>query len=64
MSQKAVIKSFRLEDGREVTIETGKLAKQADGSVVVRLGDCMLLATAVSSPDAKAGVDVKPLSVD
>ncbi len=64
MSQKAVIKSFRLDDGREVTIETGKLAKQADGSVVLRLGDCMLLATAVSSPDAKPGVDFMPLTVD
>ena len=64
MSQKAVIKSFRLDDGREVTIETGKLAKQADGSVVLRLGDCMLLATVVSSPDAKPGVDFMPLTVD
>ncbi len=64
MSQKAVIKSFRLDDGREVTIETGKLAKQADGSVVVRLGNCMLLATAVSSQDAKPGVDFMPLTVD
>ena len=64
MSQKAVIKSFRLDDGREVTIETGKLAKPADGSVVVRLGNCMLLATAVSSQDAKPGVDFMPLTVD
>jgi polyribonucleotide nucleotidyltransferase len=64
MSQKAVIKSFRLDDGREVTIETGKLAKQADGSVVLRMGDCMLLATVVSSPDAKPGVDFMPLTVD
>jgi polyribonucleotide nucleotidyltransferase len=64
MSQKAVIKSFRLDDGREVTIETGKLAKQADGSVVLRLGDCMLLATVVSSADAKPGVDFMPLTVD
>jgi len=42
-------KSFDLGDGRIVEIETGKLAKQADGSVVVRCGDCMLLATAVSA---------------
>jgi polyribonucleotide nucleotidyltransferase len=56
--------SVALPDGREITIETGKLARQADGSVVVRLGDCMLLATVVSSKDAKEGVDFLPLSVD
>ena len=53
-----------LPDGREITIETGKLARQADGAVVVRLGDTMLLATVVSSKDAKEGVDFLPLSVD
>jgi polyribonucleotide nucleotidyltransferase len=42
-----------LGDGRSISIETGKLAKQADGSVVVRLGNCMLLATAVSARTAK-----------
>ncbi|MFM7014808.1 MAG: polyribonucleotide nucleotidyltransferase, partial [Bacteroidota bacterium] len=63
MSQNAVVKSFKLADGREITIETGKLAKQADGSIVLRMGDCMLLATAVSSPDAKPGVDFMPLTV-
>ena len=57
-------KTFSLSDGREVSIETGKLAKQADGSVVVRMGDAMILATVVSSPDAKEGVDFLPLSVD
>ncbi|MCX2453621.1 polyribonucleotide nucleotidyltransferase [Pedobacter sp. PLR] len=57
-------KSFDLGDGRIVEIETGKLAKQADGSVVVRMGDTMLLATVVSSVGAKAGVDFLPLSVD
>ena len=57
-------KTFKLSDGREVTIETGKLAKQADGSVVVRMGDAMLLATVVSSKEAKEGVDFLPLSVD
>lgn len=50
--------------GREIEISTGKLAKQADGSVVVKQGDTMLLATVVSSPEAKAGVDFLPLSVD
>ncbi|MEO0312154.1 MAG: hypothetical protein RIQ89_1811 [Bacteroidota bacterium] len=56
--------TFTLPDGRTVTIETGKLAKQADGSVVVRLGDAMLLATVVSSKDAREGIDFLPLSVD
>ncbi|GAA4450713.1 polyribonucleotide nucleotidyltransferase [Nibrella saemangeumensis] len=53
-----------LPDGREITIETGKLARQADGAVVVRLGDTMLLATVVTNKDAKEGVDFLPLSVD
>ena len=50
--------------GKEISVETGKLAKQADGSVVVRLGDTMLLATVVAAPDAKEGVDFLPLTVD
>ncbi|WP_396187974.1 polyribonucleotide nucleotidyltransferase [Flavobacterium sp.] len=53
-----------LGDGRLITIETGKLAKQADGSVVVRMGDAMLLATAVSARTANPGVDFLPLTVD
>ncbi len=57
-------KTFSLPDGRTVTIETGKLAKQADGSVVVKMGDTMLLATVVSNKDAKEGMDYLPLSVD
>ncbi|KEQ31333.1 polynucleotide phosphorylase [Pedobacter antarcticus 4BY] len=57
-------KSFDLGDGRTIEIETGKLAKQADGAVVVRMGDTMLLATVVSSVGAKSGVDFLPLSVD
>ncbi|HET6991604.1 MAG TPA: polyribonucleotide nucleotidyltransferase, partial [Bacteroidia bacterium] len=57
-------KSFDIGDGRMVTVETGKLAKQADGSVVVTFGNTMLLATAVSNPDAKPGVDFMPLTVD
>ena len=57
-------KTFQLSDGREVSIETGKLAKQADGSVVVSMGKAKLLATVVSAQEAKEGVDFLPLSVD
>lgn len=57
-------KEIPLPDGRLVSIETGKLAKQADGSVVVRLGDTMLLATVVATQDPREGVDFLPLSVD
>lgn len=64
MSNKAIIKEFDLGDGRKISIETGRLAKQADGSVVVRMGDAMLLATVVSAKEAKEGVDFLPLSVD
>lgn len=53
-----------MNDGTSITIETGKLAKQADGSVVVRQGNTMLLATVVSSENAKEDVDFLPLSVD
>ncbi len=56
--------SFNLPDGREVVIETGKLAAQADGSVVVRMGKTMLFATVVSSKDIREGQDFFPLSVD
>ncbi|MEO1050665.1 MAG: polyribonucleotide nucleotidyltransferase [Bacteroidota bacterium] len=64
MSLNFITKKIALPDGREITIETGKLAKQADGSVVVRLGDTMILATVVSNKDAADGVDFLPLSVD
>jgi polyribonucleotide nucleotidyltransferase len=53
-----------LGDGRNISIETGKLAKQADGSVVVRMGDAMLLATAVSARTSNPAVDFLPLTVD
>ncbi len=56
--------SFNLPGGREVTIETGKLATQADGSVVVRIGDTMLLATVVSAKEPREGASFFPLSVD
>lgn len=53
-----------LGDGRTISIETGKLAKQADGSVVVRMGNAMLLATVVANKEAGEGVDFLPLTVD
>ncbi len=64
MSQIGIQHSFDLGDGRIVTLETGKLAKQADGAVVVKLGSTMILATVVSNKDAKEGVDFLPLTVD
>jgi len=64
MSQIGITKTISMADGTSITIETGKLAKQADGSVVVRQGDTMLLSTVVSSKEAKEGVDFMPLSVD
>ncbi|MDZ4663698.1 MAG: polyribonucleotide nucleotidyltransferase [Bacteroidota bacterium] len=64
MSQIGITHSFDLGDGRIVTLETGKLAKQADGAVVVKLGNTMILATIVSNKDAKEGVDFLPLTVD
>ncbi|WP_417266073.1 polyribonucleotide nucleotidyltransferase [Brumimicrobium sp.] len=50
--------------GKEISVETGKLAKQADGSVVLQMGNTVLLATAVSSKEAKEGIDFLPLTVD
>lgn len=64
MIPKVTQETIDLGDGRSITIETGKLAKQADGSVVVRCGDCMLLATAVSARTSNPGVDFLPLTVD
>ena len=60
----AIKKTIDLGDGRVIEIETGKLAKQADGSVVVKMGDTMLLATVTAAKDAKEDVDFMPLSVD
>ncbi len=56
--------SFSLPDGREVTIETGKLAAQADGSVVVRVGNTMIFASVVAAKKVREGQDFFPLSVD
>lgn len=57
-------KKIELSDGRVIEIETGKLAKQADGSVVVKMGGTMLLATVTAAKDAKDDVDFMPLQVD
>lgn len=62
MSQ-ATIKTFEI-DGKTISIETGRLARQADGAVVVKQGDTMILATAVSAKEAKEDVDFMPLTVD
>ncbi|MEY2704330.1 MAG: hypothetical protein RL407_392 [Bacteroidota bacterium] len=59
-----ITQTITLKDGREIIIETGALAKQADGSVVVRMGKTMLLATVVAKKDVLEGVDFLPLSVD
>ena len=59
-----VKKTIALPDGREITIETGKLAKQADGAVEVRMGNTMLLATVCSAQEAGEGVDFMPLTVE
>ena len=59
-----VRKTFTMPDGQEITLETGKLAKQAHGSAVIRMGGTMLLATVVSNEEAKEGVDFMPLTVE
>ncbi|MCH8546390.1 MAG: polyribonucleotide nucleotidyltransferase [Cryomorphaceae bacterium] len=59
-----ITQDITLADGRTISIETGKLAKQADGSVVVRMGNCVLLASTVSSKTANEGIDFLPLTVE
>ena len=59
-----IIKRIELSDGRTITLETGKLAKQADGSVELRMGNTMLLATVCAAKDAAPGVDFMPLQVE
>ena len=59
-----VTKNVALPDGRVITIETGKLAKQADGAVMLRLGNTMLLATVCAAKDAVPGTDFMPLQVE
>jgi polyribonucleotide nucleotidyltransferase len=58
------IKKSITTGGKEISIETGKLAKQADGAVVLRMGDTMILATVVAAKEAREGVDFLPLTVD
>lgn len=64
MTTQAKTQEIKLHDGRTITLETGRLAKQADGSVVVKMGGTMLLATVVSPEEAREGVDFLPLTVD
>ncbi len=64
MSPTPITQTISLADGRIIEIETGKLAKQADGAVVVKMGGTMLLATVVSAKEAKEGVDFLPLTVE
>ena len=63
MNTKIYKKEISLPDGRVISIETGKLAKQADGSAVIQMGNAMLLATVVSARNASP-VDFLPLTVD
>ena len=59
-----ITKSLQLPDGRTITIETGKVAKQADGAAVLRMGNTVLLATVCAAKDAVPGTDFMPLQVD
>ena len=59
-----IVKSIALADGRIITLETGKLAKQADGAVVLRMGNTMMLATVTAAKEANPGVDFMPLQVE
>jgi polyribonucleotide nucleotidyltransferase len=64
MIPNVIKETIDLGDGRTITIETGKLAKQADGAVVVQMGNAMLLATVVSARSASPGIDFLPLTLD
>ena len=64
MLSQPIQSTFTLPSGAEVILETGKLARQADGSVTVRQGNCIILATVVANKDAKEGQSFFPLSVD
>ncbi|MCB0516865.1 MAG: polyribonucleotide nucleotidyltransferase [Chitinophagales bacterium] len=64
MPLQAITHTFDIGDGRTVTLETGKLARQADGAVLVRMGNAALIATVVSLPEPRPDVDFFPLSVD
>ena len=60
----SIVKTIELPDGRTITLETGKLAKQADGAVMLRMGNTMLLATVCAAKDAVPGTDFMPLQVE
>src|ERR1700733_13862391 len=64
MLSQPIQSKFTISDGREVIIETGKLARQADGAVTVRQGNCIILATVVANKEAKEGQSFFPLTVD
>ena len=64
MIPKAISVSYKLDNGREISIETGRFARQADGSAVVRMGNCMILATVVANKTPKPGQSFFPLTVD
>ena len=59
-----IVKTIELGDGRTITLETGKLAKQADGAVMLRMGNTMMLATVCAAKDAVPGTDFMPLQVE
>src|SRR5205807_8523774 len=64
MKPEPQVTTVELSGGKRITFETGKLAKQAHGSAVVRLGDNVILATAVANPEPREGIDFFPLTVD
>jgi len=64
MKPEATKVSVELAGGKQLSIETGKLAKQAHGAAVVRFGDNVVLATATSNPEPREGIDFFPLTVD
>src|SRR4028119_2054354 len=64
MISQPISTTFDIGDGRQVSLETGKLARQADGSVTVRQGNCVILATVVATKEPKEGQNYFPLSVD
>lgn len=64
MTLEAITHTFRTPNGPEITLETGKLARQADGAVLLRQGDTMLLATVVAAKEAREGIDFFPLTVE
>ena len=64
MLQQPISKKFDIGQGRIVTIETGRLARQADGTVTVSMGNCMILASVVANREPKEGQSFFPLTVD